>query len=83
MPFFSATVSLSSQPGPPPDEPLGSRARSAWRSLLGRLGPEDRDVLWLYLASRVSVWIVAYCARWVFPRDPETKNAAAVLEPFQ
>ncbi|MFE8979103.1 mannosyltransferase family protein [Streptomyces cyaneofuscatus] len=82
MPLHSAPVSLPSQPGPP-GEPLGSRARSAGRSLLGRLRSEDRDVLWLYLASRVSVWIVAYCARWVFPRDPETKKASAVLQPFQ
>ncbi|WP_411120252.1 mannosyltransferase family protein [Streptomyces sp. 058-1L] len=82
MPPLSATGCPATKPGPT-HMPLSSRAWLASQSLLARLKPEDRDVLWLYLASRVSVWLVAYCARWVFPRDPEAKEASAILQPFQ
>ncbi|MYX71899.1 hypothetical protein GT016_05000 [Streptomyces sp. SID3915] len=40
-------------------------------------------MLWLYLLTRVSVWITAHGARWLFPRGSDVRDAGAVLEPFQ
>ncbi|MCC2278684.1 hypothetical protein LKL35_25125 [Streptomyces sp. ET3-23] len=46
-------------------------------------GPADRDVLWLYLLTRTSLWVTAYCARWLFPRTPDAHTADSVFAPFQ
>ncbi|MEU6674235.1 mannosyltransferase family protein [Streptomyces sp. NPDC046925] len=48
-----------------------------------RLSPADREVLWLYLLTRLAIWITAYCARWLFPADPDTRQPAGVFAPFQ
>ncbi len=45
--------------------------------------PADRSVLWLYLLTRISLWITAHLARWLFPAHPGTREAAPVLAPFQ
>ncbi len=70
--------------------PRGSRERGAPRGRVSRfgrpaarLGPADCQVLWLYLLTRISVWITAYCVRWLFPRDSGTREPAAVLAPFE
>nr|WP_275655728.1 mannosyltransferase family protein [Streptomyces sp. OspMP-M43] len=45
--------------------------------------PDDRAVLWLYLLTRISLWITAHFARWLFPARPGAREAAPVLAPFQ
>ncbi|MGE6738057.1 mannosyltransferase family protein, partial [Streptomyces sp. NPDC059900] len=71
------------QPGtgnrPPPAGPSLRRSR---RAAL-RLSPADREVLWLYLLTRLAIWITAYCARWLFPANPDTRKPDSVLAPFQ
>lgn len=47
------------------------------------LSPADRRVLWLYLLTRISVWITAHGARWLFPQGSDVREAAPVLAPFQ
>ncbi|GGV28343.1 hypothetical protein GCM10010277_10410 [Streptomyces longisporoflavus] len=48
-----------------------------------RLSPADREVLWLYLLTRLALWITAYCARWLFPQNPDAHAPDSVLAPFQ
>jgi hypothetical protein len=60
------------------------RARPAPARLrLLALHPGDRDVLWLYLLTRVAVGITAYCTVWLFPADRSTRDAGPVLTSFQ
>ncbi|MYQ55463.1 hypothetical protein GTW41_30655 [Streptomyces sp. SID4941] len=40
-------------------------------------------MLWLYLLTRVSVWITAHGARWLFPQGSDVREAGSVLSPFQ
>ncbi|WP_326704395.1 mannosyltransferase family protein [Streptomyces cyaneofuscatus] len=47
------------------------------------LSPADRRVLWLYLLTRISLWITAHGARWLFPRGSDVREAGPVLAPFQ
>ncbi|MGW2329083.1 mannosyltransferase family protein [Streptomyces sp. NPDC001700] len=47
------------------------------------LGPGDREVLWLYLLTRISIWITAYCVRWMFPGDGGAHEPSRLLEPFE
>ncbi|MFE4378375.1 mannosyltransferase family protein [Streptomyces cyaneofuscatus] len=47
------------------------------------LTPADRRVLWLYLLTRISLWITAHGARWLFPRGSDVREAGPVLAPFQ
>ncbi|MET7872921.1 mannosyltransferase family protein [Streptomyces cyaneofuscatus] len=47
------------------------------------LRPADRRVLWLYLLTRISLWITAHGARWLFPRGSDVREAGPVLVPFQ
>ncbi|WP_326684490.1 mannosyltransferase family protein [Streptomyces microflavus] len=65
--------------------PSGSRERRA--APFGRasawLSPADRQVLGLYLLTRISLWITAHGARWLFPRGSDTRDAGPVLAPFQ
>ncbi|MFG3102254.1 mannosyltransferase family protein [Streptomyces sp. NPDC048182] len=49
----------------------------------GVLKPGDREVLWLYLLTRLSLWVTAYCTRWLFPSQPDTHDAGPVLAPFE
>ncbi|MCX4547360.1 MULTISPECIES: mannosyltransferase family protein [unclassified Streptomyces] len=48
-----------------------------------RLGPADREVLWLYLWTRIGIWTTAYCVRWVFPPTGDSRDVKPVLAPFQ
>ncbi|MFE9699164.1 mannosyltransferase family protein [Streptomyces sp. NPDC006270] len=85
-------------PRPAPPEPRGparSEPRTAktavapeprtgrFRRVADVLTPADRGVLWLYLLTRISLWITAHFARWLFPARSGTREAAAVLAPFQ
>ncbi|WP_329068500.1 mannosyltransferase family protein [Streptomyces sp. NBC_01429] len=47
------------------------------------LGPADREVLWLYLLTRLSLWGTAYCTRWLFPTRPGTHDPGPVLTAFE
>ncbi|MFI8915749.1 mannosyltransferase family protein [Streptomyces sp. NPDC053513] len=58
-------------PGPGP----GARPR---RPRILRLDAADRDVLTLYLFTRVALLLTAYCAAWLFPPDSEAHRP----EPF-
>ncbi|MBW3360155.1 hypothetical protein KZB17_18810 [Streptomyces sp. 09ZI22] len=40
-------------------------------------------MLGLYLLTRISLWITAHGARWLFPRASDTRDAGPVLAPFQ
>ncbi|WP_446465484.1 mannosyltransferase family protein [Streptomyces sp. BRA346] len=51
--------------------------------LPSRLSPGDREVLWLYLLTRISLWITAYCVRWLFPPNGDAHQPSALLEPFE
>ncbi|WP_407555214.1 mannosyltransferase family protein [Streptomyces sp. Pv4-95] len=54
------------------------RGPAAWRP-----SPADRDILWLYLLTRIAIWITAYCARFLFPSDPVAHDPTPPLAPFQ
>jgi hypothetical protein len=43
----------------------------------------DRRVLYLYLLTRVGVWLTAYCARWLFPGNAETHDPGRIGAAFQ
>jgi hypothetical protein len=43
------------------------------------LSGADRDVLWLYLLTRVGLWVTSYSVAWVFPRDGDAKDAPSAL----
>ncbi|WP_404952833.1 mannosyltransferase family protein [Streptomyces sp. 147326] len=58
------------------------RARRARRTL-PRLGPDDREVLWLYLLTRVGIWTTAGAVGWLFPSDGNARRPASPLAPWQ
>ncbi|MFD4022984.1 mannosyltransferase family protein [Streptomyces sp. NPDC058576] len=78
---------------PAPVRPAHPDARAATASpeprqgwfgrVAARLTPADRSVLWLYLLTRISLWITAHFARWLFPAQSDAREAAPVLAPFQ
>ncbi|MEU9160862.1 mannosyltransferase family protein [Streptomyces sp. NPDC048424] len=53
------------------------------RRTLRRLGPDDREVLWLYLLTRVGIWTVAGVVGWLFPADGDARRPASPLAPWQ
>ncbi|MFD3651363.1 mannosyltransferase family protein [Streptomyces cyaneofuscatus] len=64
--------------------PASRALGAAWLDrAVARLTPADRRVLWLYLLTRISVWITAHGARWLFPRGSDVREAGPVLAPFQ
>ncbi|WP_199863182.1 mannosyltransferase family protein [Streptomyces sp. CB00316] len=75
----------------PAGKPVPHQPRPASRALraagfdraVAWLSPADRRVLWIYLLTRISVWITAHGARWLFPRGSDVREAGAVLAPFQ
>ncbi|MCB5911827.1 mannosyltransferase family protein [Streptomyces pinistramenti] len=70
-------------PAAPPREDAATRLRPTGSRRAPRLTPADREVLWLYLLTRIGVAVTAYCARWLFPNDRATRTAASVLAPFE
>lgn len=66
------------RPERPPGQPVGSRNRTA-----ARLSSGDREVLWLYLLTRLSLWGTAYCTRWLFPARPESREPGPVHASFE
>jgi hypothetical protein len=49
------------------------------RAARPHLNGADRDVLWLYLLTRIGLWVTSYSVSWVFPADGEAKNAPSAL----
>ncbi|MEW2071131.1 mannosyltransferase family protein [Streptomyces sp. NPDC007346] len=77
----------STGPARPVSRAAGLVLRVPGATRLGRaaawLTPADRRVLRLYLLTRISLWITAHGARWLFPRGSDVREAAPVLAPFQ
>lgn len=84
----------SARPVPPePRAPVRPELRAATGSpgpragwlhrVAARPAPADRAVLWLYLLTRISLWITAHFARRLFPARTGAREAAPVLAPFQ
>lgn len=69
-------VADRTKPRPAHQPPSPKRARIP-------LTPADRQVLSLYLLTRAAVWTIAYCTRWLFPADSETRHPTGPLSPFQ
>ncbi|MFF3327163.1 mannosyltransferase family protein [Streptomyces sp. NPDC002889] len=59
------------------------RSRAVSGCLAFPLRPADRDVLGLYLLTRIGIWTTAYCTRWLFPTDGKTRDAGSVLAASQ
>ncbi|MFI5900685.1 mannosyltransferase family protein [Streptomyces cyaneofuscatus] len=85
-----STLSPELRPAPPrpgASEPRSKvherRAAAGFNRALAWLTPADRRVLWLYLLTRISLWITAHGARWLFPRGSDVREAGPVLAPFQ
>ncbi|MFF3618798.1 mannosyltransferase family protein [Streptomyces sp. NPDC002467] len=67
-------------PGPsaPVRRAPGARLRG-WRP-----GPDDREVLWLYVLTRVGVWTTAAAVRWLFPPgDGRTPWPGSLFSPWE
>ncbi|MEU6057474.1 mannosyltransferase family protein [Streptomyces sp. NPDC047097] len=63
--------------------PRATRLRSRITAPLARLDPGDREVLWLYLLTRLALAITAYGARWLFPADRDAHDPGPLLAPFE
>ncbi|MFI1191006.1 mannosyltransferase family protein [Streptomyces californicus] len=62
----------------------GPAAGAGWlRRAAARLDSADRTVLGLYLLTRISLWVTAHFARWLFPGQSGARETAPVLAPFQ
>ncbi|MFJ3632821.1 mannosyltransferase family protein [Streptomyces sp. NPDC090112] len=64
------------RPARPPEPRRAGRTRF-------RLGPADREVLWLYLATRIGIWATAGAVGWLFPADGQSHRPASLLGPWQ
>lgn len=70
--------------------PGATGAAGALRALRARvplrvrvpLGAADRDVLALYLFTRIGLWVTAYCARWIFAPDGSAHRPESVMAPW-
>ncbi|MFB6515611.1 mannosyltransferase family protein [Streptomyces virginiae] len=69
----------------PPVRETGRLPRRPRRSLPGflRLGPGEREVLWLYLLTRIGIWATAGAVGWLFPADGQARQPASLLSPWQ
>ncbi|WKV70214.1 hypothetical protein AW27_000990 [Streptomyces sp. PCS3-D2] len=66
----------------PPGRPALPRSRRALRAPRW-LGPADREVLWLYLLTRVGLWTTAGAVGWLFPSDGESRRPPSLLAPWE
>ncbi|MGV4926717.1 mannosyltransferase family protein [Streptomyces sp. BHT-5-2] len=68
----------------PADAP---RRKPSYRAVAGRLGArlgrDDREVLWLYLLTRVGLWATAYCVRWLFPQSSAAHAPQSLFSAWQ
>ncbi|MFJ2744966.1 mannosyltransferase family protein [Streptomyces sp. NPDC087440] len=80
VPVQRKTAAPGTGSGAGPQKRLPSRLPSRLLSrLLSRLDGTDRDVLWLYLFTRIGLWITSYAVAWVFPGDGDAKKATSAL----
>ncbi|WP_412126192.1 mannosyltransferase family protein [Streptomyces subrutilus] len=85
------TVSTPTRPAAGPTGPAAVTAPvrrrrpapSPLRPRAPRLGPADREVLWLYVLTRIGVWITAGAVTWLFPPDGEARRPASPLSAWQ
>ncbi|WP_423834805.1 mannosyltransferase family protein [Streptomyces manipurensis] len=93
MPVSAPHRRAATTPAPAPADgsPAGARParpahppqpRRAGRTRF-RLGPADREVLWLYLATRIGIWATAGAVGWLFPADGQSRRPASLLGPWQ
>ncbi|MFE3941681.1 mannosyltransferase family protein [Streptomyces sp. NPDC059118] len=83
------SVRTDAVPGEPRDAPAAGAetgaetGAKAFDRLRLRIRPADREVLWLYLLTRVGLWTTAYCTRWMFPEDKGSHYAARSLSSWE
>ncbi|MFI7353857.1 mannosyltransferase family protein [Streptomyces avidinii] len=80
-PSRPAELPDSSTTRPPERDTVGRPGRA--RPALLRLDPGDREVLWLYLLTRIGIWATAGAVGWLFPSSSETRRAAPPLSAWQ
>ncbi|GGW94358.1 mannosyltransferase family protein [Streptomyces chryseus] len=84
-PPVRGTSATGTRPGRMPSERRRPGRRGPVFGLFGarrsgfRLGHDDRNVLLLYVLTRVGVWTTAYCARWLFAEDRRAREAGTAL----
>ncbi|MCI4085344.1 glycosyltransferase family 39 protein [Streptomyces sp. MMS21 TC-5] len=84
-------MSVSAPPRPyetPRSRPAPARRPSIPRPrrvlpALSWLGQADREVLWLYLMTRVGIWATAGAVGRLFPSDGESRRPMSLLAPWQ
>ncbi|WP_069170931.1 mannosyltransferase family protein [Streptomyces griseus] len=87
---MSATSSRPRESAPVPERrpvpdppPAGDGTASRPWAPRALLDPADRQVLWLYLLTRVAVWGTAYAARRVFTADRGARHSGSVASAFE
>ncbi|MEU6311064.1 mannosyltransferase family protein [Streptomyces sp. NPDC047014] len=76
IPAPALPTSYGSPSGPRPE-------RRPVRRLARRLDSADRQVLGLYLLTRLGIWATAAAVGWLFPADAQARRPAALLAPWQ
>ncbi|MEV7520035.1 glycosyltransferase family 39 protein [Streptomyces sp. NPDC091371] len=67
---------------PAPPSPVRRLRAAASRRV--RPGPDDREVLWLYVLTRVGIWTTAGAVRWLFPAGGDrTLRPGSLLSPWE
>ncbi|MFF6984283.1 mannosyltransferase family protein [Streptomyces sp. NPDC008343] len=81
--YSSAASAPPARHQAPQHAPPRSRRALLVRPAASWLSPADRTVLWLYLLTRISIWVTAYCTRWVFPGERDAHEPGSVLAAFR
>lgn len=76
-------MTTTTEPPRSADVAAVEKAPARTKASIDWLPPADRNVLYLYVLTRVAVWTTAYCARWLFPADPELREPAGAGTAFQ
>ncbi|MFB6815290.1 mannosyltransferase family protein [Streptomyces sp. NPDC056347] len=66
-----------------PASPTAVAAEEAGGKRAPWLGAADREVLWLYLLTRVGVWTTAYCTRWLFADDGKARYTGSFFSSWE
>ncbi|WP_329376215.1 mannosyltransferase family protein [Streptomyces sp. NBC_01351] len=76
-------VTAAQRPAVTPRSPAPARYTKAVPGR-PRLGPDDREVLWLYVLTRVGIWTTAGAVRWLFPAGGDrAPRPGPLLSPWQ
>jgi hypothetical protein len=73
--MYTTTTELARSAESATTERAPAATRTAWRSWLS---PADRKVLYVYLLTRTTVWMTAYCALWLFPANAESREPGGI-----